>query len=129
MKRMFKFLGIITLVAVIGFSIIACGDGGGGGGNDGGKNTTTYDPTGIWDFTINGESVIVTVTGNNWVYDAPGTDYDDFGTFTRNGNVITIHSTVYNVTTGTFTLTSNTTGTITLNSLAFHPGTYSGTKR
>jgi hypothetical protein len=35
MKNIFKFLGIIALVAVIGFSFAACSDGGGGGGGDG----------------------------------------------------------------------------------------------
>jgi len=32
MKNLFKLLGIIAIVAVIGFSMIACGDDGGGGG-------------------------------------------------------------------------------------------------
>jgi hypothetical protein len=31
MKNKLKFLGIITLVAIIGFSMVACNDGGGGG--------------------------------------------------------------------------------------------------
>jgi len=44
MKNVFKFLGIIALVAVIGFSMAACGgddDGGGGGGGGGGGLTIT----------------------------------------------------------------------------------------
>jgi len=39
MKKVFKLVGIIALVAVIGFSFIACGGGDGGGGNDGGGKT------------------------------------------------------------------------------------------
>jgi len=36
MKRVFKILGIIALVAVIGFGLVSCGDddGGGGGGSE-----------------------------------------------------------------------------------------------
>jgi hypothetical protein len=40
MKNVFKFLGIIALVAVIGFSMAACGDGDGGGGGGGGLTIT-----------------------------------------------------------------------------------------
>jgi len=42
MKKIFKVLGIISIVAVIGFSFFACGDdsgGGGTGGNTGGNGT------------------------------------------------------------------------------------------
>jgi hypothetical protein len=40
MKNLFKVFGIIALVAVIGFSFVACGgdDGGGGGGGGGGRS-------------------------------------------------------------------------------------------
>jgi hypothetical protein len=43
MKNTIKVLGIIALVAVIGFSMAACGndDGGGGGGGTGGGGTFT----------------------------------------------------------------------------------------
>jgi hypothetical protein len=34
MRNLTKFLGIIALVAIIGFTMIACGDGGGGSGGD-----------------------------------------------------------------------------------------------
>jgi hypothetical protein len=39
MKNLIKLLGIIALVAVIGFTMIACDSGGGGGGGGGGGNT------------------------------------------------------------------------------------------
>jgi len=41
MKKIFKVLGIIALVAVIGFSFFACGDDSGGNGNGNGNGTTT----------------------------------------------------------------------------------------
>jgi len=41
MKNFFKVLGIIALVAVIGFSMAAC-DSGGGGGSSGGGSSNTY---------------------------------------------------------------------------------------
>jgi hypothetical protein len=51
MKSMFKLLGIIAIVAVIGFTMIACDTGGGGGGGSGGgsdvgeqKKPDTYVP-------------------------------------------------------------------------------------
>jgi hypothetical protein len=39
MKNTFRLFGIIALVAVIGFSMVSCGDGGGGGGGGGGDPT------------------------------------------------------------------------------------------
>jgi len=55
MKNVFKVLGIIVLVAVIGFSMVSCGDdddsdgggagGGGGGAGGGGGNNTVTQPT------------------------------------------------------------------------------------
>jgi len=40
MKNFFKIFGIVAIVAIIGFSITACGGGGGGGGS--GAETLTY---------------------------------------------------------------------------------------
>ena len=40
MKNLFKFFGIISLIVVIGFSIISCGDGAGGGGEAGDYTVT-----------------------------------------------------------------------------------------
>ena len=38
MKKVFRFLGIIAILAVIGFSMAACGDDDGGGGSSAGSN-------------------------------------------------------------------------------------------
>jgi hypothetical protein len=64
MKNTFKLIGIIALVAVIGFSMAACGDDDGGGGGGGGgidfsvRNDSTETITNIkvfdWDRTIGG---------------------------------------------------------------------------
>jgi hypothetical protein len=35
MKNTIKFLGIIAIVAIIGFTMVACGGGGGGGSLNG----------------------------------------------------------------------------------------------
>jgi len=47
MKNTFKVLGIIAMVAVVGFSITACGDDGGDGGGGSGGGNGTFAVTGI----------------------------------------------------------------------------------
>jgi hypothetical protein len=65
MKNTIKFLGIIALVAVIGFSMAACGDGddnGGGGGSSKSVEATVGDE-GMLFINYNGdEDMAVTVT-------------------------------------------------------------------
>ncbi|WP_461256300.1 InlB B-repeat-containing protein [Treponema sp. R80B11-R83G3] len=68
MKNVFRFLGVIALVAVIGFSIVACGDGGGGGGDNpvtGGGTVyfgTTLTITNEQVYTMNDQGNTVTYT-------------------------------------------------------------------
>jgi len=52
MKNLFKFLGIIAIVAIIGITLVSCGDkdsgnssGGGGGGGGGGNSSSVLDGT------------------------------------------------------------------------------------
>jgi len=45
MKNLFKVFGIIAIVAIIGFSMVACGDDGGGGGEGGGLAGTRWQGT------------------------------------------------------------------------------------
>jgi hypothetical protein len=119
-----KYLLGILVIGIL-FTFIGCDmDGSGNGGT-----TITYDPVGIWDLTIPGQSATVTVTGTNWTFDGPGTDYDDTGTFTRSGNVATLYSNSWGTNIGTVTLTSNTTMTLTLFSPSEIQGTFNGTKR
>jgi hypothetical protein len=68
MRNSVKFLGIIALVAVMGFSFAACGGGGGGGGG-GGKKWTAVKTTSFDDTEISG----VAYGGGKWV--AVGYEY------------------------------------------------------
>jgi hypothetical protein len=61
MKKVFKLLGIIALVAVIGFSMIACDSGGGGGGGGGGGDPGIQNPGG--DPQLSGSITISPNTG------------------------------------------------------------------
>ena len=88
MKNRFKLFGIIAMVAVIGFSMTACGDGA-NGGSGGGANDITITITGIpadWQGAVitlrveQGAADIaygpVTITGTTGVFTgnfAPGT--------------------------------------------------------
>jgi len=56
MKNIIKILGIIALVAVIGFSMVACNDGNGGGGGSRGSLD------GTWEGTIGGVSSVLVFT-------------------------------------------------------------------
>ena len=49
MKNIVRFIGIIALVAVIGFGVTACSSGGGGG-----SNNPTPTPSGEFDASLNG---------------------------------------------------------------------------
>ena len=116
MKNTIKVLGIIAFVAVIGFSMVACGDdddssGGGGGGNGGGSGSFV----GTWV----GDGLTVVCTASTWSASIPGrgswsgpytssgntanfteTNGNNFGTATISGNTMTVASTY-----GTFHLT------------------------
>jgi hypothetical protein len=62
MKNILKILGIIALVAVIGFTMAACGDGGdNGGGGGGGGNVAWADLVGEWSFTSGSNSAYLQV--------------------------------------------------------------------
>jgi hypothetical protein len=82
MKKVFKILGIIALVAIIGFSMAACDDGngaGGGGQNPGGGGTnpgggggspTTYSIEGSWAMydANNNVGIVIKINGSTGVY-------------------------------------------------------------
>jgi len=82
MKYSFKLIGIISLMAVIGLTMVVCG-GGAGGNPDTGPGNTVLE--GTW--TADGGRV-ATFTGNNFVYKVNGeTRYS--GTFSLSGSTIT----------------------------------------
>jgi len=77
MKNLFKVLGIIALVAIVGFSMTACGDdgdpGGGGGGDPGGGGGT--DPNawlvGSWESTDGQITFTLAADGGAWTMTYP----------------------------------------------------------
>jgi hypothetical protein len=83
MKKAFRVLGIIALVAIVGFSMAACDDGngpggytpgggqnpGGGGTNPGGGGSDTSSLDGVW----KSHDTIITVNGSNGVFTDLGT--------------------------------------------------------
>jgi hypothetical protein len=83
MKRTFNVLGIIAIVAIIGFSVLACSDdsGGNNGGNTGGNtNNKTLSGTYSWQY------LSVTFSGGNFTYYGLGMELAG-GTYTINGNI------------------------------------------
>jgi len=110
MKNVFKVLGIIALVALIGFSFIACDDGGGGGSSGGGKTlsgiSVTNQPTkttyNIGD-TLNTAGMVVTATYSDGTK-AAVTDYtlSAFDSTTAGEKIITV---TYQGKTDTFKVT------------------------
>ena len=79
MKNVLRLIGIIALVAAIGFTMIACGGGGGGGGsNKGGAGDPTRDPKTFTGTTDGGDTYTLkieagTTSGSKNVLDI----YDD----------------------------------------------------
>ena len=94
----------------------------------GGGTGAIYDPTGTWGFSVSGQSATVIVYGNNWVFTVPVVVAgDDYGTFTRNGNVAALFSSSRQAVIGTATMTSATTMVLTLVSPSAITGIFHGT--
>jgi hypothetical protein len=74
MKNFVKFFGIIAIVAIIGFTMVACGGGGGG------KLSGTY--------VGDGTGIILTFSGKKINMKTGGYDMD--GTFSTKGDEITV---------------------------------------
>jgi hypothetical protein len=68
MKNTFKVLGIIAVIAIIGFSVVACSDNSGGsGGNNGGGNTGGGNNTQLsGTYYYEGGLSSITFSGFNW---------------------------------------------------------------
>ena len=98
MKNTIKLLGIIALVAAIGFGFTACG-----GDDDDGDNPFV----GTWKNTSEGITLVCTST--NWTWTADGDTFT--GTYTRKGNDASFM--VSGVGVGTATVNGNRmTGTV-----------------
>jgi len=112
MKNVFKFLGIIALVAVIGFSMAGCDTGGSGGGGGGSDNLpgTTWNGEGGDKLTFNADKKVVydtgaivgtlngtyTISGNsvnvNYKGTLSGANYNEDWVYTLSGNTLTVKS-------------------------------------
>jgi len=83
MKNTIKVFGIIALVAVIGFSMSACGD---DGGNNGGNGSNPF--IGTWS-PYGSRRTIAILDDSSWIRDPTYMS----GTYTRNGNSATFTGT------------------------------------
>jgi hypothetical protein len=85
MKNTIKLFGIIAVVAVIGLSFAACGDGAGGGGGGG----TTATVSGTYTATTEEDTASLTFKSGGAV-DFVGPDSTETGTYTVSGSTITM---------------------------------------
>jgi len=88
MKNMVKLFGFIVFVAIIGFSITACGSNGGGGASGGSSGTNL---SGTRWITMGGLGE-VSFSGSNFTIKVFGL-FAQSGTYTITGNIITCTTT------------------------------------
>jgi hypothetical protein len=122
MKKLVSLFGIIAFVAIIGFSVVACNDGSTNDNNNNNSGGGSGGLTGTWRGSIQGMSVIVTITASGWNFSGAG--INDSGTYTLNGITANLYSTVYNMPTGSAVLIDSNTISLTLNQNSIAPGTY-----
>ena len=117
MKNLFKFVGIIALVAIIGFGMVACKD-----------DATEEDSIeGTWTGNMGGQFATVIISSSTWSINVAG--FQDSGNFTKNGNTGTMYSSnLGSVVVGTASVKGNTI-TIILNSNSDIPGTHTLTRQ
>ena len=116
MRNLFKLIGIIALVAVIGFSFIACdnGGGGGGGGGDGINTDISYDGEGSrYKLVVtenssraaftpqNGDTYTLTVEGFGW-----GTSTGTVSNFSNGSYTLSNNGTALNLVTSSEAISS-----------------------
>ncbi|MCL1955284.1 MAG: hypothetical protein FWF68_07860 [Spirochaetes bacterium] len=119
MKNTLKLLGIIALIAVIGFSAVSCKDKDEEPSNKvvlskGGTTSETNPFVATWSGTYQGTSFVITVPNNTDWSCTMGGDSFDHGTYTRDGNNATFVSTGGGAF-GTATVSGNTLTVIVLN--------------
>jgi len=102
MKNIFKLLGIIALVAIIGFSFAACDNGDGDKGDDGKKeeDTPISSFAGTWNAS-GGRSIVF--SGSTFTYKVNGTTTYS-GTFSVSGSTITFNAMGLGTASGNFQL-------------------------
>jgi hypothetical protein len=83
LKAMFHIVGITAIIAVIGFSMVACDSG--SGGDDGNSGSDGFNPfVGLWTLDSNGR-ITATVTETTWTARYNTSVYNS-GTYTYKGN-------------------------------------------
>ena len=119
MKKTLKLLGIIALIAAIGFSAVSCKDKDEEPSNKvvlskGGATSETNPFVATWSGTYQGTAFVIIVSDDtHWSYKENG-DLIDSGTYTRNGNSATFVSSGGGAF-GTATVSGNTLTVIILN--------------
>ncbi|MDR2094702.1 MAG: hypothetical protein LBP76_04185 [Treponema sp.] len=126
MKKIYKFWGVIAIVAIIGLALAGC-DNGTTSGN-GNNNNTGSDITGTYSGSTDGANYTVTIASTTWTLSVTGSrNFSDSGIYTRNGNTATLRSSRSNIDVGTATINGNSL-TVVLNRNTYYPGTYYATK-
>ena len=91
-----------------------------------GTNDDPDDPTGTWDFSMNGQSATITINNYSWTLNSAG--MSDSGSFSLSGKVGTLYSSTLYKDIGTTGMTSSTTMTLTLISPPEMVGIYYATR-
>jgi hypothetical protein len=100
MKHLFKLFGIIAFVAIIGFSIVSCGDK--GGDEDVTPDIASFN--GTWNAS---SGRVIVFSGNTFNYKVNNvTQYS--GTFSVSGSTITFNESSLGSASGNFSLSENT---------------------
>lgn len=94
MKNFYKFLGIITIAAVIGFNLAGCDDGSdssNSGNNNTGNNNTGGNNSSVLSGTYTGqggyEGMTCTFSGSNYTINAYGSEYER-GSYSITGSTV-----------------------------------------
>ena len=117
-----------------------CDDGGGGGGGGASASQYVEIEDSYWDgkvnVTIGGIKassdvyIYISASGDKWnFYALADSDYNDSGTYTRNGNNATLYSNGNNRNIGTAKITGNNKMSVSLTYPAELKGTYTLTRR
>jgi len=115
MRNVFKQIGVVAFVAIIGFSMASCGGGDGGGG---GSSTMTW--TAVADSTFGTGSIKAIAYGNNMFVAVGSDDIGSDGKMATSTNGITWTA----VTDSTFTYNSTLGTEENIFAIAYGNGTF-----
>jgi fibronectin type 3 domain-containing protein len=127
MKNLCRFLGIIAVVAVIGFSLAGCGDNGdSGGNNNGGNNSGAL--SGVYSGQGDYDDINCTFSGSNYTINVDGHEYER-GSYLITGATVKFIPTWNDnndLASYTGTLSGSNNSTITVQGITFIKGNNSG---